>query len=1364
MKDLEKKISSLIEAQFPSFYKEEGPRFIAFIKAYYEWLEQENNALYHNRRLLNYRDIDETVDSFVVNFKEKYLSNIQFTLATNKRLLVKKAQDLYRSKGTPRAIDLFFKLVYGVEARIYTPGQDIFRASDGKFVKPIYLEVTRQARNINYVGKEITGASSGAIAFVEKLVRRRIQGQYIDIFYVSAVDGNFETNEVLLIDEIFDDAPIMIGSLTGLTVISRAANYSVGDIVDVVGDVNGKFGKARVTKVIDASGAVEFQLIDGGFGYSSAANVLISEKVLTLGNVTVSNTSLSTPFKLFETVSQRVANVTYQAVLSVPIVSNTGAFTTGEVVYQETSGVNTALATVVSSNSSTILLKYANTGSITTALTLKGATSSANAVIGEFTDPTELITEGSIYTNYYSNNVIAGQAEVIQNFTNSTPYIGVVKVALSNGNIYDSSNGNYSEFIYVGNTSSPNTLRFTLSAYANVYATANVMGISDTVTLYLTDYVSTINSQEIISQGTTANGVVSSVSLDGSNAYVIVANTKGVFQLGNTVTTGNGSGNVSNFSLTIGLVSINNTFTNTAIVIGGSTNTSADVLFVSTGSGADFNISGFDNEEQVVVGTDRISGLNNSGIAYNTLNINATYYGFPKFPSGNVTNGTLLQQLTYFSGSIGTISAIGGLNPGTQYNVDPFVIVYDPYIAPFNRKDLLITYDLDTLVNFGEDEIITQSIQVPNTTVLSVTNVSGTFVINEQVRQANSSAQVANGYISSINITANSGTITLRNTQGTFVNTGFNTANTANGYTSAVTATVANVSTVSATTVAKGIVKQLSNSSAIVVKPISFNSQFRSGNSNIIGTSTNANGTILSITEVEDSLPSGLNAQVLADVIIANGVVSTLQTLDSGFGYTANQTVSFSKSGGSVGTARVTLGKQGTGSGYYSATDGFLSSDKRLFDGKYYQEYSYEIISKLPFEKYSDIFKQVMHTAGTEVFGAVELYSLANSEPLAMHDSNTIIKIEVNGISNTEAFSNGEIVYQSNGTSNVASGKYYGTRETEIVLSSSANTKYQVDTILYQPNTTVNAASGVIKGKTANITANTLTLYLANVTGTFVNTANVQGTTNTVMTAAYYIEASIINIVSPEPTTGSFAFGETVTTSGGFSGVIRYANIFDVEIVPVSGTLTSGDTLLGATSLCQADIENSTATTATVGEYVYHPKVRLYLENVSGTFVVNEEVYSQVQTVESGQIFQKRGIGTIDAANSSSIRLKDVFAGFNRGQTIFGNTSQATARISRLEESNTAVGYVIASNTTSITIVDMEGVFEANTHVYGANTAANITAISKSLYITPSSNVACTINTMLVANVTGQFTTSYQVVGANSGTTANVIYVDRYND
>ena len=68
----DKKTSLLVENQLPQFVRDnpDYANFSLFLKAYYEWLEQSNNALYHARNLLNYRDIDETLDEF-----EQYFYN-----------------------------------------------------------------------------------------------------------------------------------------------------------------------------------------------------------------------------------------------------------------------------------------------------------------------------------------------------------------------------------------------------------------------------------------------------------------------------------------------------------------------------------------------------------------------------------------------------------------------------------------------------------------------------------------------------------------------------------------------------------------------------------------------------------------------------------------------------------------------------------------------------------------------------------------------------------------------------------------------------------------------------------------------------------------------------------------------------------------------------------------------------------------------------------------------------------------------------------------------------------------------------------------------------------------------------------------
>src|SRR6185503_18624874 len=86
-----KSISNFVETQFPAFYRENSATFIAFVKAYYEWLESPENPLYLTRRLYEIKDVDDTLDEFIVQFKEKYLKGIQFDTAANIRMIIKHA-------------------------------------------------------------------------------------------------------------------------------------------------------------------------------------------------------------------------------------------------------------------------------------------------------------------------------------------------------------------------------------------------------------------------------------------------------------------------------------------------------------------------------------------------------------------------------------------------------------------------------------------------------------------------------------------------------------------------------------------------------------------------------------------------------------------------------------------------------------------------------------------------------------------------------------------------------------------------------------------------------------------------------------------------------------------------------------------------------------------------------------------------------------------------------------------------------------------------------------------------------------------------------------------------------------------------
>lgn len=342
MKIIEKLISPLVENQFPAFYREDGPQFIAFVKAYYEWLEQSGlpgstaqNTLYQSRSLPSYRDIDDTLDDFIVHFKEKYLKNIQFDTASNKKLLVKNALDLYRSKGTERSIDLFFKLVYGTDAEVNYPGENVLRVSDGIWEKPEYLEITYSKFNVDYVGKQVVGSLSGAKAFVEKLIRRSVGRGFVNILYVTGIQGTFRNGEMIGLNvnntPVFDKVKRanLIGSVNRVTILTGGANFTVGDIVSFTDSERGQGGLARVSAVSNTTGVVDFLLVEGGYGYTLTADSLVSEKVVTFANA-IANSQTTSYFTIFEPLVQPLINVVFDTA--------SANLTVGDTLYRYRSG------------------------------------------------------------------------------------------------------------------------------------------------------------------------------------------------------------------------------------------------------------------------------------------------------------------------------------------------------------------------------------------------------------------------------------------------------------------------------------------------------------------------------------------------------------------------------------------------------------------------------------------------------------------------------------------------------------------------------------------------------------------------------------------------------------------------------------------------------------------------------------------------------------------------------------------------------------------------------------------------------------------------------------------------------------------
>ena len=290
--NINKFISNFIVNQFPQFYKEDGENFILFMKSYYEWMEQSGNPIYESRTLLDYRDIDNTIEEFLEFFQKKYLYGIPFNVISNKRFLLKHILDVYRSKGTIQCYKLLFKLLYNEDVEIYLPGIDVLRVSDGKWKEPKYLELTDSELTETLIGKRIIGTSSKVSATVETFIKENYNKSIVNIIYLSNItprNGRFVVGEKILEEqyisntEIITNSPTVIGSLDKISIIDGSQGFKVGDIIKIAQrDVSnnnvisyGKDGLLRVTETSSLTGSLRFVIEDSGFGYTSNALVFL---------------------------------------------------------------------------------------------------------------------------------------------------------------------------------------------------------------------------------------------------------------------------------------------------------------------------------------------------------------------------------------------------------------------------------------------------------------------------------------------------------------------------------------------------------------------------------------------------------------------------------------------------------------------------------------------------------------------------------------------------------------------------------------------------------------------------------------------------------------------------------------------------------------------------------------------------------------------------------------------------------------------------------------------------------------------------------------------------------------------------------
>jgi hypothetical protein len=533
--------SVLLNTQIPEFIVENNPNFVAFLKAYYQWMEDSNNGavLYQTKNLLNYKDVDATTQQFIQYFVNDFLPYFPQEIVADQRKLIKAAREFYVSKGSLNSLLFLFRVLYGLDASVFLPKENILKASDGKWQIPQALRIVLSSQNQNFDVAELkmrqgVGSLSNATCIIESAAHTIDPSLGIQIveIYVSNINRPFVAEENLIVKGNYsgNNAPFtfsekIIGSISNVVInpknqglkynTANTANGYPGDPVVLIG---GLANTATARKAVAFVGNVSLGSISGvsstqgGFGYQPFPNSAIT--IIGGGGGKGANIVIQT---ISNQSNVRVANtsIEFQANSIVNFITKTGVqYNVGVINSSGSSGVSVNLNSATFQANTTIPNYYL--GYILQVVGGTGSSASPNVA----------------FINGYDNVTSVATLE--------PPYLGASLDGTSNVVLYSYDNyGFANSSIFINGTSGPgntthsinlNTSTFNAVSINDYYKYAVVeyvggTGVSSGSAALITGYNGTTKIANVIPIPTTNAAITGLPIVDGTtNLQLFIAN------------------------------------------------------------------------------------------------------------------------------------------------------------------------------------------------------------------------------------------------------------------------------------------------------------------------------------------------------------------------------------------------------------------------------------------------------------------------------------------------------------------------------------------------------------------------------------------------------------------------------------------------------------------------------------------------------------------------------------------------------------------------------------------------------------------------------------------------------------------------
>lgn len=278
-------LKDMVAEQLPEFVRTNYPTFVAFVEAYYEWMDKNDVDL----TLI--RDIDTTLNDFIKYFKAELAHNYPIVSSNydTERFLLKHIKEQYLAKGSEASYKLLFRLLFGKDVFIDYPGQKMLRISDGRWTQDVSLFVkVLQGDPIKVIGKIVDIQTSQKIynlniikgvdaadkitATVENVVKVEGLTDVYEVFVNRNFYGDIRPFDSMKYGSEFQGQ--ILPATTKIKIGSGGKNFRPGQVFQISSGEGSAFW-IKVSEIFDNGALKKIDVIRFGLGYTTDFSVTV---------------------------------------------------------------------------------------------------------------------------------------------------------------------------------------------------------------------------------------------------------------------------------------------------------------------------------------------------------------------------------------------------------------------------------------------------------------------------------------------------------------------------------------------------------------------------------------------------------------------------------------------------------------------------------------------------------------------------------------------------------------------------------------------------------------------------------------------------------------------------------------------------------------------------------------------------------------------------------------------------------------------------------------------------------------------------------------------------------------------------------